>query len=56
MTVKGQIKSLKRRLKVINLKIDIAKGIHKGILIADRQTLINQIGKLKNLPIQKYLK
>ena len=56
MTIKGQLKSLKRRLKMLDLKIDISKGIDKGFLLSDRLTIINQIDKLKNLPIQKYLK
>lgn len=53
MTIKGQIKSLKRRLKILNIKIDITSGIDKGILLSDKQTLINQINKLKNLPYLK---
>jgi len=52
MTIKGQIKSLKKRLKILNIKIDITSGIDKGILLSDKQTLINKIDKLKNLPIQ----
>lgn len=56
MTIKGQLKSLKRRLKMLDLKIDVSKGLDKGFLLSDRLTIINQIDKLKNLPIQKYLK
>ena len=56
MTIKGQIKSLKRRLKILNIKIDITSGIDKGFLLSDKQTLINKIDKLNNLPIQSYLK
>lgn len=41
---------------MLDLKIDISNGIDKGLLLSDRLTIINQIDKLKNLPIQKYLK
>jgi hypothetical protein len=56
MTIKGQLKSLKKRLKILNIKIDITSGIDKGFLLSDKQTIINQINKLNNLPIQSYLK
>ena len=47
MTIKCQIKNLKKTLKIINLKINETKGIDKGILLSDRQTIINKIDKLK---------
>jgi hypothetical protein len=56
MTIKGQLKSLKKRLKILNIKIDITSGIDKVFLLSDKQTIINQINKLNNLPIQSYLK
>jgi len=62
VTIKGQIKSLKKKLIVVNLKIKQLHLVDKkdyaeiGYQLGIRQDIINQIDKLKNLKPPSYKK